>query len=847
MKREIKGFFTCICLIVSSLLVLVGCGKNKNPTYYSLSANVAQPSNETNEIIYGMFKNSMSQIEKGESTYYEVYIPEGYSSNNLKVKLNNTELSYESTEKYVTNINGNHTLVTSFTENDELKGRFVRYAINNVNSDTNIEVDASSLEKTKLNITYDLNSNVEFYEEIKEVTFENSTTKIKTIDLLNNNEYYKKLTVANKKVTFEYGNSVVAKFDNKFIDKYNITLNDQSLYFNTNSNYIRLEKYSLTSKINNELHANENKVESYYPDSFTIDFYNDLDKNYTVEWYMPTSSTTHGENVEINGQNYSNTIVTGPGSGRLPYVNAYSQKEGYRGALMYIGEETIETTKFDLKNNDIINNDKLFVFGIRPMFGINYSQTTMQKIYNNTKVKLGNTSITLVSSNSKIVNNTIYVWFTYDDIKDLIEPAKMFTYYANNNTNQAMAIYGGAILNVDIDTTNMDNVYSLNISKDVLSNKYIEVSVRDAYTLYTPLVNFSNKLVWVLDEEVSSTSTKEITLKVKFPSFYDFSRLTVSAIVTNNAGDRTEDLSRNISELIQLYNFDVATFKITSTDQLMSDTTELYGVINTLYTDTSNVVAYRTAYGYKITKNEDHAHYYYILKQNEKTFVYELEMKAEDYNDSFIYGREWKQVISNSNTLETIGLYAVSQSQAVSTPLELTYKISPLNKDTLILRYNAIVKGNKEKKKLDFSEVYKDPSNSEIEFYILKDLEGNTSESDMVLDSSDKWIHVTSSNYESVEVLTSSNNKLYMYININSDSNRLYAVNEFKENLDGNKDYYDEGILVSCLNTYIFDQVKVTKDNKEFTLFNTVLEYEDTKEYYINNNLHEVKTFVIIK
>ena len=40
-------------------------------------------------------------------------------------------------------------------------------------------------------------------------------------------------------------------------------------------------------------------------------------------------------------------------------------------------------------------------------------------------------------------------------------------------------------------------------------------------------------------------------------------------------------------------------------------------------------------------------------------------MKAEDYNDSFIYGREWKQVISNSSTLETIGLYAVSQSQAV--------------------------------------------------------------------------------------------------------------------------------------------------------------------------------------
>ena len=54
------------------------------------------------------------------------------------------------------------------------------------------------------------------------------------------------------------------------------------------------------------------------------------------------------------------------------------------------------------------------------------------------------------------------------------------------------------------------------------SNKYIKVSVRDAHTLYTPLVNFSNKLVWVLDEEVSSTITKEITLKVKFPSFYEF-------------------------------------------------------------------------------------------------------------------------------------------------------------------------------------------------------------------------------------------------------------------------------------------------------------------------------------
>lgn len=848
MKRNLRKLFVNICLIVSSLVVLVGCGKGDNQAYYNLNANVTQPENVDEKIIYGQFKDSISKVEKGKATYYEVYIPAGYSSNNLKVKLNNTELSYESSEKYVDNENGNYNLVTSFSENDELKYRIIRYEINNINSDSTIEVDASLLKKTKLNISYDFNSSMEFYEEVKEPSFENSTSKIKTIDLLKNSEYYKKLTINNKKVSFEYGSSIIAKFNEDFIENRDITLNKEKIYFKIDSNYSKIYSSSLTSKVNNELKASEEKEGYYYADSFTIDFYNSEDKDFVLSWYTPTTSSENNwKTVEINGKTYTSTISTGPGSGREPYVNSYSQKEGYRGALMYVGEDTIEESIFELKYNDIVSKDELLVFEINPLFGSNYGDDTIQKIYNNTKVKLGNNSITLTSSNSKIANKKIYVWFSYNDIKDLVKPEKLFTYYSNNTIKEAMAVYGGAMLDVKIDRTNLKNIYSLDISKDELSNKYIDVSIDDSYYQYTPLETAGNKKSWLLNEETNSTSTQEVTLKVKFPSFYDYSNALVSAVITNNSVTRTENLSVDIINLMKLYHFDVTTFKETSNDQLMSDTIEIYSVVSAIYDDTSNLVAYKTSYGYKLTKNEGDALYYYVIKIKDDFFVYTLDMKAEDCTDYILYDIEWEQVNTYENKLDKTGLFSTSTINAISNSLELKFKVNTTNNDTIRLRYSGVVKkNNPEKKKLDFSDIYKDPNNSEIEFYILKDLEGNTNESDMVLDSSDKWIHVTSSNYESVEILTSSNNELYMYVNIDKNLRRMYYDNEFKENFVS-YDYYSEDKEINPLKTYVFDEVKVTKDNKEFTLFNIELKYDEVKEHYVNNNAYEVKTFVIIK
>lgn len=848
MKGKLNKLFVNICLIVSSLVVLVGCGKDDNHDYYNLNVSITQPENVNEEIIYGQFKDSNPQIEKGKSTYYEVYLPIGYSSNGLKVKLNNNELNYESAEKYVDNENGGYNLVESFNENDVLKYRIVRYVINNVNSDSTIEVDASLLKKTKLSISYDFNSSMEFYEEIKEPNFENSTSKIKTIDLLNNSEYYKKLNITNKKVNFEYGSSIIAKFNEDFIENRDITINNEKIYFNNDSNYAKIYSNSLTSKVNNELKASEEKEGSYYADSFTIDFYTNEDKDFALSWYVPTtSSESDWETVEINGKTYTSSISTGPGSGREPYVNSYSQKEGYRGALMYVGEGTIEESIFELKYNDIISKDELLVFGINPLFGCNYSNATIQKIYNNIKVKLGNSNITLTSSNSKIANKIIYVWFSYDDIKDLVKPEKLFTYYSSSTQKEAMAVYGGAMLDVKIDRTNLNNIYSLDISKDDLSDKYIEVNIDDSYNQYTPLETEGTRKSWLLNEETNSTSTQEVTLKVKFPSFYDYSNARVSAVVTNNSLTRTELLSIDIVNLMKLYHFDVKAFKETSTDQLMSDTIEIYSAVSALYDDTSNLVAYKTSYGYKLTKNEENALYYYVIKIDDDFFVYTLDMKAEDCSDYILYDIEWQQVNDRENKLEKTGVFSTSTINAISNSLEIKFKVNTTNNDTIRLRYYGVLKkNNPEKKKLDFSDIYKDLNNSEIEFYILKDLEGDTNESDMILDSTDKWIHVTSSNYESVEILTSSNDELYMYVNIDKDLRRMYYDNEFKENFIS-YDYYSEDKKINPLNTYIFDKVKVTKDNKEFTLFNIELEYEDTKEYYINNNLHEVKTFIIIK